>query len=247
MKNEFSKLTQASTISETKRDSRYHTNLKVNLGPAGVAAVLAILPPGGFIIVYQFVSALFSVWTPVVEFLPLRLLTREDIQSRKLMKPTQRSTIFRCITNDLQKSKSSMLQDNNLAAACMSKILRKTELKKSAISHWDWSKGESFAHHASCSYFISSWVFLSGTFRFLRSLWERRNLYKCSTTCYVWPTLSACLRCRALVVYTFFATLCRSDCALLCCAWGRCSTTTCPYTLKNDQHQQKFGKKRPFF
>ena len=71
----------------------------------------------------------------MVEFLPLRLLTREDIQSRKLMKPTQRSTIFRCITNDLQKSKSSMLQDNNLAAACMSKILRKTELKKSAISH----------------------------------------------------------------------------------------------------------------
>ena len=46
--------------------------------------------------------------------------------------------------------------------------------------------------------------------------------YTCSTTCWLSPTLPACLRCRTLIG-THKAPLCRADYAALCCA---CSPNT---------------------
>ena len=61
------------------------------------------------------------------------------------------------------------------------------------------SNDESFAHRTSVSCFASGCVLFPGRFRFLRSFWERSEMYKCSTRCQFSRTLSACLRCRALV------------------------------------------------
>ena len=49
---------------------------------------------------------------------------------------------------------------------------------------------------------------------------ENSELYKCSTTCWLEPTLSACLRCRALVGAYLLCCLCGVTamcCAVLCC------------------------------
>ena len=58
-------------------------------------------------------------------------------------------------------------------------------------------------------------------------------LCKCSTTCWLLPTLAACLCCRTLVGSYLLCGFVRADCALLCCAvlvvlqYSRCSLSAC--------------------
>ena len=57
-----------------------------------------------------------------------------------------------------------------------------------------------------------------GRFVFLRSFREHSKLCKCSTTCWLTPTLSSCLRCRALTGRVLALLLVRVNGAVLCCA-----------------------------
>ena len=68
--------------------------------------------------------------------------------------------------------------------------------------------------------------------RFLSSSWEDGELHKCSTTCWLKPTMSACLRCGVVA-------LCRADCAVLCCACGRFSTTCFTWKRKSKKKQNE--------
>ena len=75
----------------------------------------------------------------MVEFPPLRLLTRKTIYTAEQNANVvhKRSPRFYLQTDDLQKFKSSMLQENNPDAAYMNKKYRK-EGKSSVVSYRDW-------------------------------------------------------------------------------------------------------------
>ena len=84
---------------------------------------------------------------------------------------------------------------------------------------------------------------------------ELSVLRKCSTTgvCWLSPTLSACLRCRALIGTYLLGGFVGPDCAVLCCACGTAIQqqrldNTLVYRTKNKVHmrikQTKKGKRR---
>ena len=64
--------------------------------------------------------------------------------------------------------------------------------------------------------FVGRAVFSISSFKF----GEHSELYKCSTTCWLQSTLSACLRCRVLIGTYLLCCLCGLTalcCAVLCC------------------------------
>ena len=101
------------------------------------------------------------------------------------------------------------------------------------------------SHQLSC--FVSASIFVkAGQVSNFSFVLRTQRADKCSTTCWLSPTLSACLRCRAMVG-TYFGALCRADCALLCAVYAVVARRQYARSLRKGPRKQKFGKRRLLF
>ena len=166
------------------------------------------------------------------------------------MKRAERSTIFmRKLTTRKCQELHCSRKTTRTPHACIMRIAR-MERESSAVPYWDCEiKTKSFAHrthHLSCFIRGCMLLYVGQIFRFLGSFWERRELSKCSMTCYSSRQLGlVALRCRALigtrVVCCFVQGWLRLACAVFC---GSCSTTTNMFVHFRNKTKQKLKKKK---
>ena len=153
-------------------------------------------------------------------------------------------------TDDLQmpRAKGSMLEENNPDAACLYERIsyhRRTERKKSGVI--------SICVDVGNKQKAALWLVIPGACIFVgRGDFGFFVRFESTASCINarrragprrFCRLPACWRCRALVgTYLLFAAFCGTDCAVPCCACGRC-IYTCSY-IRQKAHQNPKMKKK---
>ena len=168
---------------------------------------------------------------------PIRLLTRKKVWNKTECKIRRKWTemITIWVANwrlaKVQKRHAPRKLPRRRIGVWITYIQPWTEKKSVLCQIKNELKIESVVHHttASAALRVVSCIVLPDRCPFLGSCLERSDLCKC-TACYLWPTLSACLRCR--VLSTYFIRLVQGWLHLVCCVGGRCSTTNKSHMYK---------------
>ena len=175
---------------------------------------------------------------------PLRSLAHKEEYSNKMRIKADIKYVhaFRCKLLGANwrcaNAKSSMLQENNPDAACMHEIHtgRKKNGEKDQRCTLLRLEIQANPSRITPANKAALWVLVyvcfggPGRFLYLRSFWEHSELYKCSKICRLSALVnSVCLLALSRSDRHVLASLLCAGLIALCCAWGRCSTTICPY------------------
>ena len=199
-----------------------------NAGSAGVAAVEPILLPGDIFLHTRF-SPVFLRMNSDGSIPSATRAHKEEGIEQNANEADRKVHEVRYKLSTYKNPRAPCSRKTTRTPHACTKYIERTERKSTVVFYVEiGNKGESFAHYTSFSCFVSGGVLLPGKKKNLRFENEanRKNARRhpnCRQLC-----LLACVV-TLWSARTCFPALCRTDCALLCCVCGRCSTTTCSY------------------